>query len=48
MLKIAQRQHIDTGKWNTITTVPEPKKFKFTYRSPVKKGEFHKNKKGPG
>ncbi len=27
MLKIAQRQHIDTGKWNTITTVPEPEKI---------------------
>ncbi len=35
MLKIAQRQHIDVDKWNTITTVPEPEKFKFAYRSPV-------------
>ncbi|MBA2421906.1 MAG: lipase family protein [Chitinophagales bacterium] len=35
MLKIAQRQHTDLDKWNTITTVPEPEKFKFAYRSPV-------------
>lgn len=35
MLKIAQRQHIDIDKWNTITTVPEPERFTFAYRSPV-------------
>lgn len=35
MVKIAQKAHIDLNKWATITTVPDPQKFKFVYRSPV-------------
>ena len=35
MVEIAQKAHIDLDKWSTITTVPDPQKFKFAYRSPV-------------
>jgi len=35
MVEIAQKAHIDLDKWSTITSVPDPQKFKFAYRSPV-------------
>lgn len=35
VLRIAQKAHIDVDKWATITTIPDPIKFKFAYRSPV-------------
>ncbi|MEP7257232.1 MAG: hypothetical protein ABI687_02565 [Flavitalea sp.] len=36
MLSIAQKAHIDLDKWTSDTSgVPDPKKSKFVYRSPV-------------
>lgn len=35
MLKIAQKQHIDVDKWATVSTVPDPQKYKQVYRSQV-------------
>jgi hypothetical protein len=34
-LKINQKAHIAVNKWAESTTMPEPEKYKFVYRSPV-------------